>query len=350
MNEEIKIIIKAVTDSAKKEIGKVNGELGKMGKTASGSGGKIAMAMKGAGIAVAAVIGVVTALTGALIALGKNTLQFNREQAKLTTAFEATGASAAQAGETYKSLFRYLGDSGKAVEAASHLAKITNNEKDLAQWSKITQGIYASFGDSLPIEGLTEAANETLRVGKVTGNLADALNWAGASEDELNAKLAATNSYTEREAILRSTLNGLYEDAANIYERNNADLLAYNEAQANYQMITAEAGKATLPLLTAVSNLGATLMTALKPAIEAIVPILASFVNMISSAVQSITSFFAVLTGKNTTVKSLAENAAKAGKSVSTGLGSGLNNVATGADEAKSAIEAVKRSTQGFDE
>lgn len=34
-----------------------------------------------------------------------------------------------------------------------------------------------------PIEGLTEATNETAKTGQITGSLADALNWAGVSED-----------------------------------------------------------------------------------------------------------------------------------------------------------------------
>ena len=41
MNEELKIIIKAVTDSAKKEIGNVKKQLGELGGSAKGASGKI---------------------------------------------------------------------------------------------------------------------------------------------------------------------------------------------------------------------------------------------------------------------------------------------------------------------
>lgn len=47
------------------------------------------------------------------------------------------------------------------------------------------RGVSGTFGDALPIEGLIESANETAKVGKVTGVLADALNWAGISETVL---------------------------------------------------------------------------------------------------------------------------------------------------------------------
>jgi hypothetical protein len=103
---------------------------------------------------------------------------------------------------------------------------MTTNEKELAEWTTICEGVYATFGDSLPIEGLTEAANETAKVGQITGSLADALNWAGVSEDEFNAKLEACNTEAEREALIRETLIGLYDEAAANYEENAAGILA----------------------------------------------------------------------------------------------------------------------------
>ena len=258
---------------------KLNKDFSKSVKDSGSSA--LASLAKGAAIAV----GAVAAVGAALASLSKNTLEYNREQAKLITAFQAVGASAEQAAESYNGLYRFLGDSGRSVEAANHLAKITTNQKDLAEWTKICQGIYATFGDSLPIEGLTEAANESLRVGKITGTLADALNWAGVSEDEFNAKLAATNSLSEREALLRSTLNDLYSNAADIYERNNAAIIAYNESQARLDASMAAAGKAVLPLITALNNLGAAFFTALKPALDVIIPPIAAFVNWIAKAI-----------------------------------------------------------------
>ncbi len=88
----------------------------------------------------------------------------------------------------------------------------------MSEWTTICEGVYATFGASLPIEGLTEAANETAKVGTVTGTLADALNWAGISEDAFNEKLAACNTEAEREALIRQTLNGAYAEAAAGYE------------------------------------------------------------------------------------------------------------------------------------
>ena len=97
----------------------------------------------------------------------------------------------------------------------------------------------------MPIEGLTEAANETAKVGDLTGSLADALNWAGVNEEEFQAKLDACNTEAEREALIRETLTGLYKDAADSYEKNAAGILAQNEAQAKMTEAMAKLGEAT---------------------------------------------------------------------------------------------------------
>jgi phage-related protein len=349
MNEELKIIIKAVTQTAQEEIDRLRQEIERLSKGAKESGGKIGASFKGIAKGAAAAVAAVAAIGAAIVALGKNTLQFQKEQARLVSSFEAAGASAKQATETYKGLYRFLGDTGKASEAAAHLAKITTNQKDLAQWTKIAQGVYATFGDSLPIEGLTEAANETIRVGKVTGTMADALNWAGVSEDEFNSKLATTNSLSEREAMVRSTLNELYQDAAEAYERNNKALLDYNESQANLDTAMADAGKAVLPLLTALNNLGSAFFTALKPALDAIIPPLAAFINMIAKAIQGIMSFFSALTGKSSSIKAMGNEVKSAAKGAGA-LSSGLSGAGSAAEGAAKSIEEAKKSTQGFDE
>ena len=210
----------------------------------------------------------ITAVGTALFALGTSTKEYREGQAKLNSAFETAGSSAKQAGKTYNDLYRVMGDSDTAVEAANHLAKLTTNEQDLAQWTNICQGIYATFGDSLPIEGLTEAANETARVGQVTGPLADALNWAGVSEDAFNEKLAACTTTQERETLIRETLNGLYDDASKKYEENAADILAQNEAQAELNEATAKLGEVMAPIQTMLAEFATKTLSQLTPHIQ----------------------------------------------------------------------------------
>jgi phage-related protein len=346
MNEELKIIIKAVTDSAKKEISKVGKELEGLGASAQGASGKIGAAMKGAAVAATAVVAAITAVTTAIVILGKKSLQAQKEHAQLVSSFQAAGSTAEQAATSYNKLYRFLGESDRATEAASLLAKITTNEKDLAEWTSILQDVYATFPDSLPIESLAEAANETIRVGKVTGTMADALNWAGASEDEFNAKLATTTSYQEREALVRNTLNGLYKDAAAIYEQNNKALLDYNESQARTDAAMAEAGAVITPLLTALNNLSTAFFAILKPALEVIIPPLVTFVNMITKALESVLGLFGAVSGKSASITTTFKGAAKGAGNLASGL-KGSKDAGNGVNKQ---LQEIKRTTQGFDE
>ena len=254
MNEELKIIITAEISKLKKELEtaqrkvKETADKGESGFKKFGNAAKTAGKAVAAGLKVAATA--IAAGVTALVALAESTREYRTEQAKLNTAFETAGAKAGQAQKTYNDLYRVLGESDVAVEAANHLAQLTTNEKELSEWTTICQGVYATFGDSLPIEGLTEAANETAKVGKVTGQLADALNWAGISEDEFNQKLEACNDEAEREQLIRKTLTKTYKDAAAQYEKTAKSILDANEAQAKLTQGLAELGEAVEPVVT----------------------------------------------------------------------------------------------------
>lgn len=272
MNEELKVIISAETDKIKKNVAEAKKEVKSFSDKVKEASKDVddKFASIGASIKNAMKTGVV-AMAGAataILALGASTAEYRNEQAKLLSAFEAAGAGATEAKETYNDLYRVLGDTGQAVEASNHLAKLTTNEKELSEWTNICQGVYATFGSSLPIESLTEAANETAKVGTLTGGLADALNWAGVNEEEFQSKLDACNSEAEREALIRETLNGLYSDAAAKYEENNAQILAQNEAQTKMNDALAALGEAVAPVNTMLTELGAEILAQITPYIQ----------------------------------------------------------------------------------
>lgn len=97
-------------------------------------------------------------LVAGFFATGEASQEFIEDMGKLETAFTTSGHSAEAGKKTYEELVGILGETDQAVEASNHLAKLTDNEKDLQKWTEICTGVYATFGDSLPIEGLTEAA------------------------------------------------------------------------------------------------------------------------------------------------------------------------------------------------
>ena len=350
MNEELKIVIKAITSEAKKNISAVKQELEKVETTGTKSGKSIKQTMKSIAKVSAVAVASVTAITAALVKLGQSAKEFNTIQSKLISGFQAAGATAKQASETYKGFFRFLGEADRAGEAANHLAKMTTNEQELAEWTKICQGIFATFGDSLPIEGLTEAANETARVGKVTGVLADALNWAGVSEDDFNNSLANMNSLAERESYIRGTLNNLYSNAAMLYERNNQAAIQYNEAQYRLNVALSEAGKYVIPLMTQLSNLATVVLQVLKPAFEVISGVIIVFVQWIIAAVQYIGTFFGLFSEKGTSSVKKVSNSISAVNGGIKGTFDSINGLGGAFDNATKSAEKLKKATMGFDE
>jgi phage-related protein len=272
LKEELKVIITAELSKFKKELDEGKKEIKTFKERVKEAGENVDDTMKKAGEGVKAgtkamAVGVTAAAT-AMVALVASTKEYRQTQAQLQTAFETAGATAEDAKQTYNDLYRVLGDSGQAGEAAQHLAQLTNNEKDLAQWTDICQGVYATFGASLPIESLTEASNETAKVGTVTGALADALNWAGVSEDAFNEKLAACNTEAEREALIRKTLNGIYSEASAEYEKNNASILAQNEAQASLDESLASLSATLEPIVAQLTAFAALLVEQLVPHLQ----------------------------------------------------------------------------------
>lgn len=184
----------------------------------------------------------VTALTTAFLALDGATEEYRIAQGRLNTAYEAAGYSAQTATQAYRDFYGILGDVDTATEASQLLAKLVKNEQDVSTWTRIAAGVSGTFGDSLPIEGLIEAANETAKVGTVTGQLADALNWVGIMEDDFNEKLAACGSESERNRLIMDTLAQTYEGAATAFYRNNKQIVDARRNQATLDEITAKLG------------------------------------------------------------------------------------------------------------
>lgn len=237
-------------------------------KKIGGAAGKIVKGVAGAG----------AALGGAWLVAIEGTREYRTEMGKLDTAFVTNGHSSETAKKTYSDLNAVLGDSGQAVEASQHLAKLTDNEKDLQTWTDICTGVYATFGESIPIESLTESANEVAKSGELTGGLVDALVWAGIGEEEFQAKLDACSTEQERQQLIMDTLNGKYSEASEQYKTTNKDVMDAQKAQEKLTDAFAELGRIGEPILTVIKTKVAEMALAAIPHIE-------NFVNKVKDLV-----------------------------------------------------------------
>ena len=325
--------------------------------------------------ATAGAVAAIGALILAFNHLSESTKQFRQAINQVNTSFIALGSNSRLATATYESFYRILGDVQRSTEAANLLAQITTNEKELVEWTKIATGALAMLPDSLPTESLIEASNETIKTAKVVGALADALNWPadgankiskalegsakaqqifnknireGATvEDAFNAVLAETNSETQRQVILRASLNGLYAESAGLYEEINREIIAQNEAQNRLNQAMAKLGSITQPLNTAFTNFKATLAEALAPAIKIVCDWLVTLINWLTTAAAWLGAFLSVL------FPGIADKLSSAFKGVSTSINSatgGTGGLNEGLEKAEGTAQKLRRTLMGFDE
>ena len=294
--------------------------------------------MKGvlAGISVAAI----AASIGELVSV---TNEFQEDMGKLSVAAQQNSVSTDAANGAYRDMVGILGETDQSVEAVNHLfALCGENTQALSDWTNIASGVYATFGDSLPLEGLTEAANETAKVGQVTGPLADAINWAsqaavqqgvalsgnqaaidaynsaladGATqEDAFNAALAACNTEQERAQLITDTLNGVYAEAGAQYQQTNADVIAYRQSQSDLTAAMSSLGQAFMPIVTGLTNVATMLLSGVQPAVQWFVTNLPIIAPILAGIVTTIGLLAVVLNASTiaTTAQTVATNAAAA--------------------------------------
>ncbi len=269
------------------------------GKETESAFGKIG---KAAGVLVKAVAVAGAALGGAWVAAIEGSREYRSEMGKLDSAFLTAGHSSEAAKKTYSDLNAVLGDTGQAVEASQHLALLADNEKELSTWTDICTGVYATFGESLPIEGLTEASNETAKTGVLTGGLVDALNWAGISEEEFQKKLDACSNEQERQKLIMDTLNKTYKGASDQYKETNKDVMAAQKAQEKLTDAFAEVGRVGEPILTAIKDKVADMASAAVPHLENFVQKVKDIITWVKQNGDTIDQWVAVILGAGTAI------------------------------------------------
>lgn len=195
-----------------------------------------------------AAVGAVKELASGIMDLEESTREYRSILGTLAISSEAAGYSADETAAAYDRLSAVLNDPQMAATTVANLQAIGLAQEDLMEILNDTIGAWATYGDSIPIDGLAESINETIQAGQVTGTFADVLNWAGTSEDAFNEKLAAANDSTERANLVLEELSrqGL-TDAANGWFQVNEDIVAANQAEEEMRQAWAGLGEALAP-------------------------------------------------------------------------------------------------------
>lgn len=223
------------------------------------------------------------AIADTLKDVAEESKEHRKVMASLEVSSEDAGYSAEQTAEAYKKLYGILGDDQAAATTTANLQALHLSQDNLKSMIDGVVGAWSKYGDSIPIDGLSEAINETIKTGQVTGNLADVLNWgskegetfgvrmreaseanqewnasveaAETAEDYFNLALEECATETERVNLVMQMLadQGL-TSAGKAWQQNNQSMIESNEAQADLQEQLAELGEMVEPIFTKITN------------------------------------------------------------------------------------------------
>lgn len=232
------------------------------------------------GLGIGTVVGAVKELGSALMGVVTDTQEYRKIMASLDNSSKRAGYNAEQTRETYLQLYEVLGDQQTAATATANLQALGLSQQQLTQMTYSAIGAWATYGDSIPIDGLAEAINETVQTGKVTGTFADVLNWASgatetfgiqmrentkenedwnkqvqdcaSTEDYFNLALQQCKTESERVNLMLQHLSdqGLAQ-AGQAWRDSNEDITTVNRATAEYDEALADLGRTLAPVATA---------------------------------------------------------------------------------------------------
>lgn len=263
--------------------------------------GKGFSALKGAAAigaaAIAAVAAAAVAGINSLLSLAESTREFREDTSRLSAAFEGAGFSAESAEKAYTKLYRAIGETDTAVEAAQQIALLADSEKQAADWAELATGVVATFGDALKPETFFEAANETLKLGEATGAFTQMLEGTGVDVETFNAKLEACTTEQEKQAYMLEVSKKALGDAGKAYEETAGDILDAREATARLEQAQADLGAAVEPLNTQITNLKTTILEGLSPALNQIISDLTEVFNGVEGAPEKLANSVSEMLG-----------------------------------------------------
>lgn len=235
-------------------------------------------------------------LVGSLFELTEATEEYRSMMAKIEGSANSFGYSVDFAKDQFKEFYGYVADDQMATNAITNLMGMKVSTDTVSAAANAAVAVWSAYGDSIPIESLTESINESAQVAKVTGVMADAINWAkrsnedwsaalagnkaaqeafnkaiadgGTQEDAYSAALEACSDTQERATLIAETLNQTYGKSKETYDDLASSLIEANKAELELKDTQAKLAETIQPLQTEFTKLQAKALKELTPAIE----------------------------------------------------------------------------------
>ena len=211
------------------------------------------------------------AVKDAIFEIVESTEEYRKIMGTLEVSSAAAGYTAEETAQVYQELQAVLGDTQTAATATANLQALGLAQEDLKVLIDEVIGAWATYGDSIPIDSLSEAINETVQAGKVTGVFADVLNWAGVNEDEFNRQLEACADTSERaQLVLVQLANQGLRETGQAWKDANQDIMEMNRSQEELNAAMARLGELLTPIAAGIIGFTADIVAGVADAINAI--------------------------------------------------------------------------------
>lgn len=275
--------------------------------------------------AIRSAINAIGDLVSSLFELSEATEEYRSMQGKVAASAKNNGYSMEFASQQYEKFYKYAADDQQAANAITNLMGLQTSTDSLSSIIDGAIGAWASYGDSIPLESLTESINETIQVGKVTGTFADTINWAKISneefsaalgdnseaqkafnkaiedgeavEDAFSAALASTTDTQERADIVARFLNQTYGESKSTYDEMTGSIQDANAAESSLKETQAQLGQAIEPVNTALTNLKNQALQAITPLVEQLADAFLNLLNWLKENPAAMDAVTAVVAG-----------------------------------------------------
>ena len=278
-----------------------------------GDGGQGLAGMKSMlakGFTAAAIVGTLKETSEAIMEVVDSTKEYRTVMGSLEVSSERAGYTVEQTEEAYMRLYAALGDNQAAATTTANLQALGLAQEDLMELVDATVGAWSLYGDSIPIDGLAEAVNETIRCGEVTGVFADVLNWGTkegetfgvtmrestkeneewnqkvaeckTAEDYFNLALSECSTQAERQDLMMKALaEGGLSEAGREWRTVNEDVVKNNESLARYESAMGRLGEVLSPVADFLRNVLAASIDWVADRLEWAIDVIGRFIRKV---------------------------------------------------------------------
>ena len=227
----------------------------KAGKQAEGAG-------DGFTVAKGAVAGFIANGLTKLISMGANaiktvlglseaTREYRKTLATLDTAANDAGVNTDKMREKFTDLMGVFNDDASVTEGLNNLMAAGFDEKNIDAITAQLEGAALKFKDTLKFEGVSDGLQETLATGKAIGPFAELLERSGVNLETFDEGLGKATTSAEKQNYVLQELSKLgLADVSKNFREQNADMIAAEKANVEYQNSIAALGEKVEPVMT----------------------------------------------------------------------------------------------------